>query len=175
MAAEPDIAWEFLKAVNENGIWLLAGRSGRGGIGVKGFVLTAIWIAEALTILYLTVLLPRDRARRPYSERKGDWMTPVTFPKRVAFIDDIASFNSAISKGDYGALVTPAVRAPDDSAESKYAYVTLYQDILEPFVSVENVAEKFKKKKRKGWSKNVVVKYLKISPSAAQNIKEALS
>ena len=172
MVSMPDFTWDFLKSLNEQGVWSIS-RSGRGGAEVKGIILTGIWVAEAAVIGYYALSAPVKRARRPYSERRGAWMEALALPCRVGFIENADAFKLAISRGDYSPLTTPFACDEAEPAESKYAKVTLYQDPMEPFVDVENVTETVKKKKRDTSVKHVV-QYLKITPGAAQKIKEAL-
>jgi hypothetical protein len=178
----PETAWEWIRAFNSEGVWTLSSGSSRNGSAVKGVLLSAIWAAEAVVLCYMSVKIPVDEAGKPYSERLGKWMEARPLPIAIAFIEDVNRFKNAVAHGDYSALTTPfLVGAEDDAAEDlkksviKYAVAVLYPDPSEPYISVENVTVvKVKKSKDSVSSKNVV-RYLKISPTTAQSITEALA
>jgi hypothetical protein len=116
-----------------------------------------------------------QEARKPYSERLGRWMTPRAMPAGIAFIDDVRRFKTAAAHNDYAALTTPLpAEAEGEAGNLKYATVVLYDDPVDPYVSVDNVSIKVKRKKRNVATENIV-KYLKIPPAVAQNISSALA
>ncbi|MDR1048159.1 MAG: hypothetical protein LBL51_00255 [Synergistaceae bacterium] len=167
---DPAEAWELLWALNEEGVWSLSGSSSSSNLAVKGLELAAIWLGEALVLLFLAVKKPWEEAGKPYSERLDAWMEAKDLPVSVAFVENREEFGRAVGRGDYSALTTPL----PPSEEVKYAKVRLYSDALDPCVSVENVSVT-KKKKKETVSKKEVVRYLKISPTAASDISRALA
>jgi hypothetical protein len=171
----PRDAWEWIRFINEEG-WSMAGSSGNGEIAVNGWTLWAMWTAEALLIGYFSLAAPVRQARMPYSERRGMWMDAVELPKHAAFIDDADAFRASLSRGDYGALMTPldTWSAPRETRGEKYAAVTVYPDSWDPYISVSNVTVKTRRKKRRVSAKNVV-KYLKVPAEISIKIKDALS
>ena len=211
-AQNPEATWEWIKAINENGVWTITSGSNREGIPVRGIFLTLIWIAEAAIIGFVTFALSREEASKPYSERQGKWLTAKTLPKHIAFINNQDDFLNALARGDYSALTTPLSKESafsekdgDDDEEDReitnYAEVVLYPDAFEPYVSVSNVSlqkaeaasetqapKSAKRKKWFGWLTGwfssekkeegvttvEIVQYLKISPTVAQNITNAL-
>ena len=171
----PSEAWEGIRFINDAG-WSVTGSSGSGGMVIRGWALWAIWAAEAVLIGYLSLAAPVRQAKAPYSERRGMWMDAVELPKYAAFIENTAVFRESLSRGDYGALMTP-LDTRDASLEprdEKYAAVTIYPDSWEPYISVSNVTVKIRKKKR-GVSAVNVVKYLKVPAEISLEIKDALS
>jgi hypothetical protein len=181
LTRHPETAWEWIRTFNSEGVWTLSSSTSGNGSVVKGLFLSAIWAAEAIVLCYMSVKIPIDEAGKPYSERLGKWMEAWSLPTAIAFIEDVNRFKNAVARGDYSALTTPfSGGTEDDAAEDpkksviKYAIVVLYPDPSEPYISVENVSVvKIKKRKDSVSSKNVV-RYLKISPTTAQNITEAL-
>ncbi|MDR1133963.1 MAG: hypothetical protein LBL05_07345 [Synergistaceae bacterium] len=171
----PRDAWDGIKFINGLG-WSISGSSGSGAMTVSGWELWAIWAAEAVWIGYLSAAAPAKQANAPYSERRGMWMDAVELPKSVAFIENTAAFKESLSRGDFGALMTPldGRNAPSEPSDEKYAAVTMYPDSWDPYISVSNVTVKVKKKKRDVSTKNVV-KYLKVPAEISLKIKDALS
>jgi hypothetical protein len=165
----PREAWEWIRFINDEG-W------SSGGGAVKGWTLWAMWAAEALLIGYFSLAAPVRQARMPYSERRGMWMDAVELPKRVAFIENADVFRASLSRGDYGALMTPLDiwSAPRGPRDEKYAAVTMYPDSWDPYISVSNVTVKARKKKLRVSAENVV-KYLKTPAEISLEIKDALS
>ena len=204
-AKNPGMTWEWIKAINENGVWSITSPGSRGsGIPVSGIFLTLIWIAEAGIIGFMSVSMSCEKAGKPYSERQGKWLTAKALPANIAFVDNRDGFLNALARGDYSALTTP-LKTPSEEI-TNYASVVLYSDAFEPYVSVSNVtlhgasnassAEtqapkppnrgkkwlgrltgcfKGSSSKKEGESSvDVIVEYLKITPTAAQNITNAL-
>jgi hypothetical protein len=171
----PGEAWEGIKFINGLG-WSITGSSGRGGMVVSGWMLWAVWAAEAFLIGCLSISAPVNQANEPYSERRGMWMDAVELPKPAAFIENTAAFKESLSRGDFGALMTPIERlnASHEPSDEKYAVVTIYPDSWDPYISVSNVTVKTRKKKREISTKNVV-KYLKVPAEISLKIKDALS
>jgi hypothetical protein len=171
----PVDTWNGVKFVNGIG-WSLSGSSGRGGTTINGWLLWAAWAAEAALIGYLSLSAPMSQARMPYSERRGMWMDAIELPKRVAFIENADVFKESLSRGDYGALMTPIDTrgASTEPRVEKYAAVTMYPDSWEPYLSVSNVTAKTRRKKRDMSTENVV-KYLKVPAEISLKIKDALS
>jgi hypothetical protein len=174
---DPVNVWEAIKELNSEGVWSVTGSSSRlTGIPVKGIILALVWVGEFLTLLYFSVKLPSSEAGKPYSERQDKWMSEKALPVPAAFIENVDEFKRAVAGGDYSALTTP-LEITDESTqgadEARHAKVTIYPDQLDPYISVQNVAVKFKKKK-KDVKTTDVVKYLKITPAAAASIANAL-
>jgi hypothetical protein len=171
----PGDAWDGVKSVNDIG-WSVSGSPGRGGTTVNGWLLWAVWAAEAALIGYLSLSASVRQARAPYSERRGMWMDAVELPKHAAFIENAAAFRESLSRGDYGALMTPldTRSAPSEPSGEKYAEVTIYPDSWDPYLSVSNITVKARKKKSDMSVENVV-KYLKVPAEIALKIKDALS
>jgi hypothetical protein len=170
--ADPQDAIEMIVEINKNGVWSISGRSSSGGTTVSGIALAAIWIAEAVFILYFVVKQPAEQAGKPYSERMDKWLDARELGAFVPFIEDKKAFQNALASGDFSALETPLPF--QEEGYTRYATVTLYSDPSEPYISVANTTVSVKKKKRDSSSSDVV-KYLKISPSVAKNISGALS
>lgn len=168
---DPDGAWEWIKAINEEGIWSIGSSSGS-DLEFKGLLLTAVWLAEAAVLLYYSVKKPWDEAGKPYSERSGEWIEGRELPLGIAFVEDSEKFKKDVSRGDCGALVTPLPESDDEPL--KFAKVVLYADQFTPYVTVKNVTVK-KKKKKSSVSEKVVVRYLKITPSTAGEVSDALA
>ncbi|MDR3321345.1 MAG: hypothetical protein LBS93_02765 [Synergistaceae bacterium] len=167
--SDPGTAWEVITDMNAEGMWSV-GSSGGSGLRIRGLPLTALWVAEALVIAYHVISAPVAEAGRPYSERQDRWMNAHALPKPVAFIADEEAFKNALARGDYSAISTPL--EPNDESSGDFAAVTIYEDSFEPCVSVSNVRAKVKKEKNVA---KEVIRYLKISPDAAQNIVKSLS
>ncbi|MDR1884720.1 MAG: hypothetical protein LBQ56_00495, partial [Synergistaceae bacterium] len=140
---DPERAWGVIRALNERGVWSISGSSSQ--LEMSGIMLAAVWVAEAVTICWLTVGKPMQEARKPYSERLGRWMTPRAMPAGIAFIDDVRGFKTAAAHNDYAALTTPLpAEAEGEAGNLKYATVVLYDDPVDPYVSVDNVSIKVK-------------------------------
>ncbi|MDR0653471.1 MAG: hypothetical protein LBG12_09235 [Synergistaceae bacterium] len=171
----PREAWDGIRFINSEG-WCITGAPGGGEIVIRGWTLWSLWAAEAIWIGYLSLAAPVRQAGAPYSERRGMWMDAIEFPKYAAFIENAAVFRESLSRGDYGALMTPldTRSAQLDPRVEKYAAVTMYPDSWDPYISVSNVTVKAGKKKRKMSAKNVV-KYLKVPAEISLEIKDALS
>jgi hypothetical protein len=168
----PMDARDVVRELNAEGIWSVAGQSGRDlGIEPKGVVLTGIWVMEALAICYFSVKPPCDEAGKPYSERLDGWIQAKDLPLPIAFVEDVESFKSALARGDYSKLLSPLA---SDGDLADHARVILYADAVEPCLTVENISVKVKKKKKEVSGKNVV-RYLKIPPETALNIAKALA
>jgi hypothetical protein len=169
---------DFIRILNSEGVWNLESTSSSADIEVKGVYLSAIWAAEALVICHYAVKMPMSAAGEPFSERLGRWITPTILPVRVAFIEDQDSFKNAVSRSDYSAITTPLGGDEQEAARGKrsekYAEVTLYPDPFEPCVSIRNVEVKITKKAKRSSSANVV-SYLKIPPTVAQSVSDALT
>jgi hypothetical protein len=167
---------ETIRYINDNGVWNITSGSGsRSGPEIRGAVLWAIWAAEAAVIFYFCVKEPLREAAKPYSERLDEWMEAKLLPSPIAFIDDVNEFKNTLARGNYGALTTPL---PSGAVEyESYAAVTLYPDPSSPYVSVQNnsIKAKRRKKKKADFSTKYVVRYLKIPPTAAQSISDALA
>lgn len=173
---EPEALWGFVQDIYTHGLWTITSGSSKNGQSVNGVFLLGIWAAEALGILYYTLKSPLEETRKPYSERTEEWLTATEMPLPVAFIEDVDAFKAALGRNDYSALTTPLPPvAEGETADGQqgHAVVTLYSDPFEPCVSVHNVSVKVKKKKADTKTKEVV-RYLKVSPSVAQNIASAL-
>ncbi|MDR2180005.1 MAG: hypothetical protein LBP21_06830 [Synergistaceae bacterium] len=179
LVQNPEDAWMLIQEFNREGVWTLTSSSGTASDVIKGVPLTVIWIVEALILGYHAVKSPLEEAGKPYSERLGKWMEFKTLPTGIAFVENVENFKSAIARNDYSALTTlfseEANIPPQDrkTRYRKYATVDLYPDPAEPYISVQNVTVKIKKKKEEVSTKNVI-RYLKISPTVAQNIASAL-
>ena len=171
----PREAWEGIKFINDVG-WSITSSSGSGGPVVSGWVLWAVWTAEAVWIGYLSMAAPVIQVNAPYSERREMWMDAVELPRAIAFIEDTAAFRESLASGDYGALMTPIERrnASLEPDNEKYATVTMYPDSWNPYISVANVTVITGKKKR-GLSAKNVVKYLKVPAEISFEIKDTLS
>ena len=173
----PGTFLEILKEMNHEGIWSISSSSGRSSAtAVNGVFLTAIWIAEALVVFYNAVKKPLDETRKPYSERSEEWLKPQEMVLPIAFVANKAAFESSLARNDYSALTTPLPPLSGNEAEAQelnHATVTLYNDPFDPCITVSNVTVKQKKKKT-DVSTKAVVRYLKVSPSVAQNIASAL-
>jgi hypothetical protein len=168
----PSDAWEFMLEINDAGVWQMTSSSGRDtGFAPRGVLLALVWLAEALVFLYSSVKLPWEEAHKPYSERLDRWMDSRALPVPIAFIDNTNDFKRAAAQGDYSVLITPL---GDEPGNAKYATVVLYQDPVEPYVSVENVSTKAKKRKNSTKTKKIV-SYLRIPPAVAKNISDSLS
>jgi hypothetical protein len=176
---DPKETWALIQEFNGEGVWSLSHSSGSQS-EVNGLFLSAVWAAEALVLCYYCVKAPLDEVGRPYSERLGKWMEPQVLPYPIAFIEDEQGFKNSVARNDYSALTS---LCSDDEEENgatqdkktryrKYATITLYQDPSEPYISVQNVSVKIKKREGDVSTKNVV-QYLKISPTVAQNIVTA--
>ena len=169
---DPGESWEVIQGLNEEGVWSiskLGSSSSRSRFEPKGLVLAAIWLIEALFLMYPAVKRTWEEACKPYSERQGEWMKPQELPVPIAFIEDPEEFKKAVDRGDYSMLT--AQLPPSDEDVLKFANVCLYSDALESYVSVKNVSVTNKKKKET----DEVVRYLKISPQTAADILSALA
>jgi hypothetical protein len=170
--ANPRDAVEMIMEINRNGVWSISGRSSSGGAAVSGIALAAIWIAEAVFILYFVVKQPAEQAGKPYSERMDKWLDAQRLGAFVPFVEDKKAFENALASGDFSSLETPMPF--QEEGYTRYATVTLYPDPSEPYISVVNTTVSVKKKKRDSSSSDVV-KYLKVSSLVAKNISDALS
>jgi hypothetical protein len=169
---DPAGSWELIGALNETGVWNISGRGSSPSQEVKGIELACIWIGEALILLYYAVRKPWEEARKPYSERQGEWMKPTDLPTPISFIENLEEFKNALSRNDYSALTTPILASVE--LPLKYAKVRLYSDALDPYVTVQNVSIT-KKKKKETVSEKDVVRCLKIHPTIAADITKALA
>ena len=184
----PEAWWEAILKLNEGGVWSL-GRLGSSGEGLvmKGLLLAVIWVAEALVLCWFSIKRPMEQAGAPYSERGQDWIPPKELPRPAPFVEDIEGFKNAAARSDYSVLTQPS----EVEKESSHATVTLYADPFEPYLSVKNVSSSVKEPKKSGIIPQVfrwlfgspdkeaflryVVRYLKISPTAAREIENSLS
>jgi hypothetical protein len=190
LAREPEATWGIIRSLNQDGIWSISRPgSSRSGLRVSGIFLALVWLGEALIICWFAVKKPVEEAGKPYSQRQERWLEPETLPARVAFVENVEEFLNALARNDFGALTTPL---PADVPNPKFAQVTLFSDAFEPYVSVQNVTstDTNVKKKSDGLGKKIfgwfvggsketdttaeVLRYLKISPTVAQNIANAL-
>ncbi|MDR3354338.1 MAG: hypothetical protein LBO21_04820 [Synergistaceae bacterium] len=169
----PEDVWEFIRDLNEYGIWSISRPGSSNEIDVNGIWLTVAWLCEALTLMYTAIKKPWEEARRPYSERQGKWMEPKYLPILIAFIENLDEFKRAVVRGDYSSLTTP-LTISDDAPLLKYAKVCLYPDTQSPCVSVINVSVSLKKNKE-NVTEIYVVKCLKIPPATATDISNALA
>jgi hypothetical protein len=169
---DPAGNWVLIEFLNETGVWSISGRGSSSNLNVKGIELTCIWIGEALILLYYAVRKPWEEARKPYSERQGEWMKPTDLPTPIRFIESPKDFKNALSHNDYSALTTPILASVE--LPLKYAKVSLYSDALDPYVTVQNVSIT-KKAEKKTASEKAVVRCLKIHPTHATDITNALA
>jgi hypothetical protein len=176
----PKGAWEFLKYLNEEGVWTIS----RSAIEIKGIVLSVLWVAELAAICFLAVKTSIYETCKPYSERRGEWIKSVKLIRPRAFIEDVEGFKAAMARGDY-ALLSALYEAEDEKDEgapvdSKFATIELYPDPYESYIIVDNVTvkiERKKKKKKESAAKTAttttnVVTYLKIPPAVADEIQK---
>lgn len=175
----PSDIWAIICELNETGIWSISSSSSSNNTAVKGIVLSLIWFVEAVVILWYTLKQPFQEAGKPYSERSEKWITPETLPLPIAFIEDKQALLSALARNDYSMLTTPLPPTGEDDMSSEgqhgHAQVVLYRDPFEPCVSIQNVSIKIKKKKKKmDAARTEIIRYLKITPSVAENIWKAL-
>lgn len=173
----PDALWGFIQDINTHGIWTISSSGSSKGTEVRGVVLGFFWLAEALGILWYTMKLPLQETGKPYSERSEKWLEPKELSLPVAFISDKNAFRSALARNDYSALTTPlppeAEGEESTNEQRGHAQVTLYSDPFDPCVTVKNVSIKVKKKKTDVTTVEVI-RYLRVSPSVAENISKAL-
>jgi len=72
LMTNPEVMLNYLKAINESGLWSV-GKFGRDGALVNGAMLTFVWIVEALIINVLAVIQPLSFAKKPYCESHNKW------------------------------------------------------------------------------------------------------
>jgi hypothetical protein len=188
----PEEAWKWIRRLNERGVWTMTSPgSSTPGLEIKGMSLGLIWLAEAVILCYYSVKTPWNEAGKPYSERQGKWLDAKELPARIAFIENEEEFLNALARNDYSALTAPLPEGEKSARHAKYAAVTLYSDSFEPYVTVKNVSISGRQAKQAGGlgkkimsrltaspreetSARDVVRYLKITPTTAQNISSAL-
>lgn len=171
LVRDPEMLVELVKDINSSGVWSI-GKSSKSV--VKGLFLAGIWAAEALAILCLAVSTPVERVRRPYSERKGEWIQPEEMPLPISRIESKEAFLGAMSRRDYSALTTPLSEEAD--AASAFATVTLYRGDMESYATVTNVnIKRDKKGKEKDVKKKALIEYMAVDNTTADNIRTKLS
>lgn len=173
LVREPDVLMELLQDINMEGTWSV-GKSSQST--VSGMMLSGVWVAEALLILFAAVSIPVKHVRSPYSERRGEWIKAEKIDCPVPYIENVDAFMSAMSRHDYAALTTPMPTAPDDPGQKGYAKISLYPDDRETYVSVTNVLIKRNKKgKQKSSDEKNVVEFMTVDNATAAEIRDKLS
>ncbi len=155
----------FARLAAEHGTWSM-----KDGDPVKGIVLIAIWIAEALVIVVPAVIFARGQAARPFSELLQRWAISTKLPGRLPFFERPAEVRARLEGGDLMPLVTN-----EPPAATRYARLELCRADGDPscsFLSVENVAESVDKRGRKQTATAAVVNNLRVPPELAQQLQE---
>jgi hypothetical protein len=162
----PTGIWGVMQQLFEHGSWAM-----RHGGNVTGWFLVAVWVAEAATILVLTVLVGTGTIRdTPYCEKSGSWLDEETkFETLSAFTD--ASLQAALAAGD----LTPVIEArPRVAGVPAYGRLTLkHSSQCKDFftLKVENVTLKTDKKGKVEVETKALTKDL-ILPSAMRALVE---
>ena len=155
---EPGVFIDMLMIMNAEGIWEIA------GIPFNGWILTIIWIVEALMIIAISTLVVRNQNQSPFSIKLNKWY------KQFILIKD---FESIAMKEDFAqSVAVDCVKTIDDLGSGEayhYSRISVYYLENEElqYLMAENV-----RKDRSGKSEKAieVIPLVVISPEDARTI-----
>ena len=156
----PSAMFELIGLVNESGTWSIRRRT------VSGWMLSAVWVIEAVVVLAMSTFMAWTRAKRPFSETTGKW----TEEKELApleFISDETAFKAALAQGNFAALST--LRRADSPAKEAHSIFTLFHsDADECYLSVTNKTPEVSDKGETSFKDNEFIEYLTLDAASGK-------
>lgn len=77
LVQNPDALWDLLLALNESGTRSLGRGSGKTD-NISGFLLSLVWLIEALIFFGYPALFGGKQAKKPFDQQKNEWVEPVS-------------------------------------------------------------------------------------------------
>lgn len=152
----PITVLEIIADINVLGMWEIF------GVPFNGWVLTLIWIVEALIIISVPVLLVYRQPIAPFSASKNKW-----YRKFVLNKDFESIALKEVFRNDLKANCIPSIEGLGKGMATHFARVSIYhlEDEFEQYITVENV-----RKDRTGKSEEAtsIIHLLVISKSDAE-------
>jgi len=146
--------------INEYGLWEMF------GMQFNGFILTIIWIFEALMILFVPFLMVRNMAEVPYSEKCKKWYKKHILQKDFEKIVLEKQFMEELERNKL-----ETIQALGNGMAARFSRISIYylDDEDTQYLSIENILRDGEGKKE---SSTPVVHLLKLTNSEAKELKK---
>ncbi|MDR1040327.1 MAG: hypothetical protein LBR80_09220 [Deltaproteobacteria bacterium] len=152
----PNEHLQFLKQLNEEGIWTIGRKSSS---TVSGYLYLAVWIGEFLLFTIMAATTSASAARRPYSNEARSFLKGEPSPRLgVAFPEEpgvLPQVERSMSDGNLGYLTS----APTVEGGGPGYFVTIFSHPQSPWgtVTVTKTEQKGKKLEKKVLVANAVL------------------
>ncbi|MDR1111312.1 MAG: hypothetical protein LBP92_11625 [Deltaproteobacteria bacterium] len=132
----------YLLEVIDEGVWSFKGTE------VRGWAYRAIWIGEALLFIFTLASRTSDKAREPFSEEQGKYLSKKALPQILRVPFELGDILSRFENGDYGYVM---VAEPESERKNNHLEVVLYLLEEQPtgYISVTLVTHENKKTLRR--------------------------